>query len=513
MEHSDRIAQEISFFKEMDLNALPEIYCYWSNRHLIHFIHEAFGSYDLFEIFARELGESVTLTGNPTIISIGAGDAEIDQIIALRMLDLGYTNFHFQCLELSTFLIDRAKERMKGSPAAAHFTFVEVDLSNWKPQRPFGACFAHHSLHHIVALEHVFDQIKLNLAPRGSFLTSDMIGRNGHMRWPETLAIIDAIWSAIPDAWKHNRPLKRFEKKYVNWDCSTHGFEGVRAQDILPLLVERFHFHRFSAWGGILDPFIDRAFGHNLKSTVDYDREFVDALWEANKKLVKLGSIKPTQIIAVMKNEAGSLVSSDQLEPAACVRPPDKINESKPTVVANVGMEAASPSGESAGSLIPTLPDRSLFTRLRGRLTRLFGHKPSVTHPGQLALSGAQSGSWYDPGRAGEGFQLEIGKLGNARQIIVSWHTYSDRKQVWLTGNAELPPNSVHVTIPMVITSGANFGSEFRPGDVTVEQWGSLTFNLIDAMRMHVTYTPTNGRGGFMDVERLLDCIEGLPCR
>jgi len=197
MSDSGRVAQEIEFFKDMDLNALPEIYSYWSNTHLIHFIHGVFDSYNLFEVFAAELGQSIKASGNSRIVSIGAGDAEIDVMIAEKMLGLGYSDFQFECLELSSFLIERARQRIAGTPLEQHFVFTEVDLSEWQPE-PFGACFAHHSLHHIVALEHVFDQIKAKLAPGGSFLTSDMIGRNGHMRWPEVFNIITGALITTP---------------------------------------------------------------------------------------------------------------------------------------------------------------------------------------------------------------------------------------------------------------------------------------------------------------------------
>ena len=425
MEHADRVAQEISFFKDMDLNALPAIYSYWSNKYLIELLNEAYGSFDLFEVFARELGESVRATGNPTIVSIGSGDAEVECAIAARMLDLGYTDFCFECLELSTFLIDRARERVAGTRLEPHLRFVEIDLTQWAPAAPFGACFANHSLHHIIALEHVFDQIRAHLAPNGSFLTSDMIGRNGHMRWPETQAIINAIWQVMPDAWKHNRSLKRFEREFVNWDCSSHGFEGIRAQDILPLLVERFHFHKLVAWGGIIDPFIDRAFGHNLDPKVDFDRQFVDTLWQTNRTLVGLGVIKPTQMIAVMKNEPGNLMSCDNLDPACCVRVPDAVVAASP-----VDPPVPETSRAAGGWLRRLLPTRA---------------KPVAAAP-TPAINGAHSGTWYDPSRNGEGFQLEIGLLGETRRIIANWQTYCDGRQMWLgsaASNCCTPPMRV----------------------------------------------------------------------
>ena len=158
------------------------------------------------------------------------------------------------------------------------------------------------------------------LEPQGSFVASDMIGRNGHMRWPESLAIINVLWTVIPDHWKQNRPLARFEETFVNRDCSTHGFEGIRAQEILPLLLERFQFHRFAAWGGLLDCFVDRAFGHNLSSQNPFDRKFIDTMWETNQALIRLGVLTPTQMVAVMKKEKGPLVSAAGLDPAKCVR-------------------------------------------------------------------------------------------------------------------------------------------------------------------------------------------------
>jgi hypothetical protein len=320
-DHDDaRIAAEIDHFRNMDLNALPEIYSYWTNKYLIGLLAEAFGVGGIFDIFAQELRASVEATGNPVIISIGAGDCEIEAETAARMIAGGFTRFSFECLELSPFLIERGNARIKERGLERHLSLTETNLVHWRPERKFGAAFANHSLHHIEALEHVFDMIGKGLEPQGSFVAADMIGRNGHMRWPESLAIINALWTVIPDHWKQNRPLARFEETFVNHDCSTHGFEGIRAQDILPLLLERFQFHRFAAWGGLLDCFVDRAFGHNLDSEKPFDRKFIDTIWETNQALINLGVLTPTQMVAVMKKEKGPLVSAAGLDPAKCVR-------------------------------------------------------------------------------------------------------------------------------------------------------------------------------------------------
>ena len=54
---------------------------------------------------------------------------------------------------------------------------------------------ANHSLHHVLALEHLFAQVSATLREDGVFVVNDMIGRNGHQRWPEALDLLQRIWA------------------------------------------------------------------------------------------------------------------------------------------------------------------------------------------------------------------------------------------------------------------------------------------------------------------------------
>ena len=67
---------------------------------------------------------------------------------------------------------------------------IVADANRWTPDKPYDGVLANSSLHHIVNLEGVFQGISDALVPSGVFVTSDTIGRNGHMRWPEALAIV-----------------------------------------------------------------------------------------------------------------------------------------------------------------------------------------------------------------------------------------------------------------------------------------------------------------------------------
>jgi hypothetical protein len=150
-----------------------------------------------------------------------------------------------------------------------------------------------------------------------------MIGRNGHMRWPEACEQIARLWSLLPDTYKYNHQLSRLEETFDNWDCSKEGFEGIRAQDILSLLIESFEFEYFLAFSNLIDVFCDRSFGHNFSRERSFDRAFIDFVAELDERLIREGTLTPTHLVAVMtRDKSANPVFVDGLDPGRCVRVP-----------------------------------------------------------------------------------------------------------------------------------------------------------------------------------------------
>ena len=207
----------------------------------------------------------------------------------------------------------------------AHVLPVEGDFNRWQPQRKYAAVIANQSLHHVVNLEGLFDAIASALTPQGLFVTSDMIGRNGHQRWPEALAIVREFWRELPMSYRHNVQLKRREKTFRDWDCSREGFEGVRAQDVLPLLIERFDFDFFFAHSNLIDPFVDRSFGPHFDADSPADRAFIDRVQARDEAEILAGN---THMLAVLRRKDGHGDGSSatrtwkHLTPAFCLRKP-----------------------------------------------------------------------------------------------------------------------------------------------------------------------------------------------
>lgn len=312
------------FFSRCEtVHDLPPIFHYWSNRYLRPKL-EAIGVTGPDDFFLRHLercydgGE-----GERCFVSIGAGHCDLEIRLAQRLIASGRDRFVVEALEVNRSMIDAALARVASAGVAAQVRPQRCDVNTWTPARVYDAVIANHSLHHLVALEHLFDGIASKLAPHARFIVSDMIGRNGHMRWPEALAIVDEYWQELPSAYRYDRQRFLQLDQFENWDCAKDGFEGIRAQDILPLLVERFSFDVFLAFANVIDPFVERSFGPNFSVDSDWDRAFIDRVHARDEVEIAAGRIKPTHLFAVMgTGQPSAQCFVGGLSPAAAIRPP-----------------------------------------------------------------------------------------------------------------------------------------------------------------------------------------------
>src|ERR1700730_8516619 len=54
--------------------------------------------------------------------------------------------------------------------------------------------------------------------------------------WPETLNWIERVWKIVPQRHKYNSQFSHYHAEYLDWDRSASGFEGILAQEVLPLI-------------------------------------------------------------------------------------------------------------------------------------------------------------------------------------------------------------------------------------------------------------------------------------
>jgi len=319
--------EQARFDAQAEVHDLPAIAHYWSNKYLRPRL-ETFGFSDPEQFFANAFEQA--FRDSPTrparFVSIGAGNCDAEVRIAGSLRKHGITDFTIECLELNASMRERGAAIAHEAGVAAQIMPVAGDFNRWQPQHEYAAVIANQSLHHAVNLEGLFDAIARAIGGHGIFATSDIIGRNGHQRWPEALAIVREFWRELPMGYRYNLQLQRREKTFRDWDCSREGFEGIRAQDILPLLIERFDFDFFFAHSNLIDPFIDRSFGPHFDADSPSDRAFIDHVQARDEAEILAGNITPTHMLAVLRcrsmapGETRATTTWRHLTPAFCLR-------------------------------------------------------------------------------------------------------------------------------------------------------------------------------------------------
>ncbi len=325
-DYERRISAEVESYKnQVNVHELPEIFHYWSNRYLKPMIEE-FGFSNEDDFFAKFMFESTLRckSSTPIFISIGSGNCDAEVRWAKLLKKKGLSDFCIESLDVNPHMFERGRELARQEGVSDNMVFIEGDFNKWKAQKKYSAVLANHSLHHVVNLEGLFEEIETSLNEGGLFIVHDMIGRNGHQRWPEALVEVHRFWQELPKGYRYNRQLNRHEELYENWDCSKEAFEGIRSQDILPLSIDKFYLLLFIGFANIIDVFIDRGFGHNFNVGNEWDCRFVDKVHAFDEEAICSGKIKPTHMLAVMSNRPTKKpLLSRGLSPEFCVRIPD----------------------------------------------------------------------------------------------------------------------------------------------------------------------------------------------
>ena len=302
MDYEKRRQNEIDNYRNVtNVHDLPEIYHYWSGRYLKPKF-EAVGYADLNDFYLQQIAAAGDREASEriAILSVGSGNCDAEVDLAQRLLADGVREFTLACLDLNPAMLERGRQLAAEAGLAEKFEFICADINAWEPDCEFDVLFANQCLHHFVELESLFDSFHRSLKETGVLLTNDMIGRNGHMRWPEALPYIEALWATLDRRYQYNHQKQQYDEEFVNWDCSGSSFEGIRAQDILPLLCERFHFETFIGFTNLMTPFIDRAYGHNFDPENPLDCQFIDIVARMDEYCIDKGILKPTQMVAAL---------------------------------------------------------------------------------------------------------------------------------------------------------------------------------------------------------------------
>ena len=139
------------------------------------------------------------------------------------------------------------------------------------------------------------------------------------------------------------------------------------------------------------------------------------------------------------------------------------------------------------------------------------GSPPPDPGPGYTIVP-CITGSWYDPARDGEGYNIEITGSSLDPQVLAYFYTYDENgDQMWLVGSG--PADGDTAVVPVQLISGPVYGDGYDPDDRVIQDWGTLTFTFDTKDTGSVVRASTTGFGTTTEDIFRLTYVTGLTCQ
>ena len=156
-------------------------------------------------------------------------------------------------------------------------------------------------LHHVVEIEHVLQTVIELLVPKGEFwVIGEAIGRNGNQLWPEALDEANRIFSPLPERSRRNAFTGKVDSMVPETDFSANSFEGIRSEEIEPLLLRYFDPVQIWRRNCFLWRLVNPVYFPNYDLNSEEDRYVVLSLVAAEYNLWKSGG-RPTESHSVYR--------------------------------------------------------------------------------------------------------------------------------------------------------------------------------------------------------------------
>ncbi len=129
-----------------------------------------------------------------------------------------------------------------------------------------------------------------------------------------------------------------------------------------------------------------------------------------------------------------------------------------------------------------------------------------------IQLQPGVSGAWI-AGASGQGIFVNIARVNDHPNFVVAWYGYLNGEQIWLVGAQPFEYGIETLVIPMTITSGTGWDTNFVESDVIRTDWGTVTIDFTNCSigTMQYSSNDENYGSGSLSLTRLTN-TDGLSC-
>ncbi|MEO8131426.1 MAG: class I SAM-dependent methyltransferase, partial [Bryobacteraceae bacterium] len=236
-------------------------------------------------------------TPGAAMISLGSGPGGIELTVAEWTPEASIL-----CTDFNPALLDLGRQRATSQGFPVRFEQMDLNTADL-PQAAFDVVFCHASLHHVIELERLADQIHQTLRPGGELVVLDVVTPSGYQMWPETRDVVRNLWRTLPKELRVNHTAypegPRFDEDFWEADTSKSGMECIRSGEIIQILSERFERKVFVPYYSISRRFFDTMYGPNYDLDNSLHRSIVDFIWELDRHYIRSGALKPETFFGI----------------------------------------------------------------------------------------------------------------------------------------------------------------------------------------------------------------------
>lgn len=286
-------------------DTLPPAFHAWSQRR-VRPKFERLGAISPEDLYLVEIRRHAQALGGRELriasLGSGAGDLELRLMQALRQDGIGA---RIDCVDLNPRLMRMGEARAGELGLGERMRFIAADATGFHASHAYDVLVVNQFFHHVAGLEDFCAALVRLLAPDGVLLSSDVVGRNGHLPWPDVEAQVQAFWRELTPAQTVDRGDGKPKPRYEPVDHAAYSNEGVRAQDVVACLAQAFDFEVFLTFGAAIMPFVERRFGFNFAAD-GADAELLERIAATDDARVQRGDYPASNMFAVLRHRGAT---------------------------------------------------------------------------------------------------------------------------------------------------------------------------------------------------------------
>ena len=283
-------------------DTLPPIFHYWSNKFL-HPILLKHGYESPEDFYRKQLLSAASLTtGRPMkVMSLGSGAASLE-LGLLQFLASNDIDASMLCVDLNKELMIQAKQNAISSGLHS-FEFELFDCNKSMPSGTFDVILVNQFFHHVANLELFCELLEERLSQNGMIITSDIVGRNGHVLWPSVDTVVQTAWGKLSTDQKFDAYFGKSMHSYRSVNHAAYSNEGVKAQEVVEQLLRHFDFELFLTYGAAIIPFVERRIGFNFSTENPEARSLVDSIALSDQENISAAKYPASNMLALLRKK------------------------------------------------------------------------------------------------------------------------------------------------------------------------------------------------------------------